>query len=229
MGDNDLELDVQDFCFKQMCKLKAFEPPTDLITDVVNLIITSNKFGKIYVSAGTEIKSIDITVLEALAGRADAEISQTVSNFDHKALDTRKTIKHIGLSCDDLTISVVYEEDGSLCIGCFDVRCFEKPNLKELFFATGTLSSEADVYVRELEWNPEDPDLAIVCLSNGLVSLIKISKHSVNVVATLPTTSKFYSVNWSPRGKNFASGQDDGKIMLYDKKTNIEKGASMPQ
>ena len=50
-----------------------------------------------------------------------------------------------------------------------------------------------DVYVRELEWNPEDPDLAIVCLSNGLVSLIKISKHSVNVVATLPTTSKFYS------------------------------------
>ena len=54
-------------------------------------------------------------------------MSFVVSNFDHKALDTRKTIKHIGLSCDDLTISVVYEEDGSLCIGCFDVRCFEKP------------------------------------------------------------------------------------------------------
>ena len=49
-----------------------------------------------------------------------------MSNFDHKILDTRKNIQHIGLSCDDLTLSVVFEENNSLWIGCLDVRYFEK-------------------------------------------------------------------------------------------------------
>lgn len=46
----------QDFCFKQLCKLQVFNPQSDLITDVVNFVATSNKFGKIYVATGKGIE-----------------------------------------------------------------------------------------------------------------------------------------------------------------------------
>ena len=51
----------------------------------------------------------------------------------------------------------------------------------------------ADVFVRELEWNPEEPDLAIVCFSNGIISLLKIADHTVKISASLPSSNKYFS------------------------------------
>ena len=35
-----------------MCKLRVFDSPPDLITDEVNLLVISNKYGFIFVAAG---------------------------------------------------------------------------------------------------------------------------------------------------------------------------------
>ena len=40
-------------------------------------------------------------------------------------MNVGRTIKYISMTCDDLTLAVVYEDSDGLWVGCIDVRYFE--------------------------------------------------------------------------------------------------------
>eukprot|EP00794_Sanderia_malayensis_P015721 gene15721-17306_t len=77
MAESNSEEDVKDFYFKQMCKLRVFDSPKELIKNAVNYLCISNKNGKIYVVAAEngEVKQIDISVIEKITAEADKDLS----------------------------------------------------------------------------------------------------------------------------------------------------------
>ncbi len=47
-----------------------------------------------------------------------------MTSYEHKTLNVGKKTSHIALSCDDLTLAVVFNESDALWVGFVDVRYF---------------------------------------------------------------------------------------------------------
>ncbi|XP_075041342.1 LOW QUALITY PROTEIN: nuclear pore complex protein Nup214-like [Mixophyes fleayi] len=220
------ERETKDFQFRQLKKIRLFNPPADLPKERSSLLAISNKYGFLFVGspAGFKIYHTKDVLIQNQAGEDPNNIAVGPPGIEVR---TNFPVHHVALSADNLTLSICMSsrELGSV-ISFYDVRTLvnESRQPKEAF-ACERLLKEADSFVIDLKWNPAIPSMVAVCLSDGSISIFQVA-DAVSLYAGLPNSLGVTSVCWSPKGKQLAIGKQNGTIVQY--LPNLQEKKAIP-
>jgi hypothetical protein len=114
-----------------------------------------------------------------------------------------------------------------LRILCFDISDLTAVNANMQPFATIALDTKVstDTLVQTLDWHPEySESLVLIVLSNGaLLSIgVNLGNKSAQLLATLHYQERITSVSWSPKGKQFVLGKENGQLIQLKHKNGKE-------
>uniref|UniRef100_A0A3B4FQR8 Nucleoporin 214 n=1 Tax=Pundamilia nyererei TaxID=303518 RepID=A0A3B4FQR8_9CICH len=195
-ADSPPEREMKDFQFRQMKKVRVFDPTLDLPKDRSSLLAISNKYGLTFVGLDRTLK-VYLTRDILAADKGDV-----MTDTSHVSLTVELILHHVALSCDELTLSMCgMSEEAGLSLTFYDVRTFmNKGKLQKLPFASHQPAVAPDVLVQDLKWNPAQVSVLAVCLSDGTIMILDVT-DSVNVQARLPSSSGITCICWSPKGK----------------------------
>ncbi|GCC17215.1 hypothetical protein chiPu_0017488 [Chiloscyllium punctatum] len=114
----------RNFHFRQMKKVRIFDSPDELPKDRVNLLTLSNMYGLIFAGGKTGLKILNTQYL-SLVDQSEGNINTIIEDPPVMTVNMKLPVHHIGLSCDDFTLSVAMtSEEYGLVIAFFDVRTF---------------------------------------------------------------------------------------------------------
>ncbi|XP_040208998.1 nuclear pore complex protein Nup214 isoform X2 [Rana temporaria] len=208
------ERDTKDFVFRQLTKLRIFEPPQDLPKDRSALLAISNKYGALFIGSpfGLKIFSTSDVLIPIKTGVDPNSIAASPPGID---VPTKYPVHHVALSSDNLTLSVCMSSNDNGCIISFyDTRTLlNKARQPKQAFASQRLLQDAGSFVSDLKWNPVASNVA-VCLSDGSISVLQVT-DTVSLYASLPVATGVTSVCWSPKGKQLAVGKQNGTVVQY--------------
>ncbi|XP_073486415.1 nuclear pore complex protein Nup214 isoform X2 [Aquarana catesbeiana] len=208
------ERDTKDFVFRQLTKLRIFEPPQDLPKDRSALLAISNKYGVLFVGSpfGLKIFSTNDVLIPIKTGVDPNSIAASPPGID---VPTKYPVHHVAMSSDNLTLSVCMSSSDSGCIISFyDTRTLlNKARQPKQTFASQRLLQDAGSFVTDLKWNPVASTVA-VCLSDGSISVLQVT-DTISLYASLPPATGVTSVCWSPKGKQLAVGKQNGTVVQY--------------
>ncbi|KAM5156915.1 nuclear pore complex protein Nup214 [Mantella aurantiaca] len=210
-SDAPQERDTKDFQFKQLKKLRIFEPPQELPKDRSTLLAISNKYGYLFVGSpsGLKIYSTKDVLFPIKTGENENHIAACPPGIE---IPTRYPVRHVALSSDNFTLSVCMSSRDSGCIISFyDIRTLV--NKAKQAFASQILLQESGSFVADLKWNPVARTVA-VCLSDGSISVLQVT-DTLSLYANLPAATGVTSVCWSPKGKQLAVGKQNGTVVQY--------------
>uniref|UniRef100_A0A3B4FPG8 Nuclear pore complex protein Nup214 n=1 Tax=Pundamilia nyererei TaxID=303518 RepID=A0A3B4FPG8_9CICH len=225
-ADSPPEREMKDFQFRQMKKVRVFDPTLDLPKDRSSLLAISNKYGLTFVGLDRTLKvylTRDILAADKGDGNSN-EIALT-------EVTVELILHHVALSCDELTLSMCgMSEEAGLSLTFYDVRTFMNKvgKLQKLPFASHQPAVAPDVLVQDLKWNPAQVSVLAVCLSDGTIMILDVT-DSVNVQARLPSSSGITCICWSPKGKQVAAGKMDGTVTQYTPGLEEKKVIPCPQ
>ncbi|XP_047134764.1 nuclear pore complex protein Nup214 isoform X1 [Hydra vulgaris] len=217
--EEETEREVNDFYFRQLCKVRV-SPGVTFINERVNHVAVSNQYGLIFAVALNDIKVIHINEIEK---HSSGSVKTVVTSFNHQVIKIGFPIQQICLSCDESTLIIVYRDEKVLNIGVVDIKILNEQNQSEPIFAMTCISQSPDVYVKDMRVHPDTPTLTAICLSNGHVLILELSDVVLKTVSMLTKKENACSISWSPKGKRIAIGQNDGKLVQYDKSLKEEK------
>ncbi|XP_065647139.1 nuclear pore complex protein Nup214 isoform X2 [Hydra vulgaris] len=217
--EEETECEVNDFYFRQLCKVRV-SPGVTFINGRVNHVAVSNQYGLIFAVALNDIKVIHINEIEK---HSSGNVKTVVTSFNHQVIKIGFPIQQICLSCDESTLIIVYRDEKVLNIGVVDIKILNEQNQSEPIFAMTCISQSPDVYVKDMRVHPDTPALTAICLSNGHVLILELSDVVFKTVSMLTKKENACSISWSPKGKRIAIGQNDGKLVQYDKSLKEEK------
>eukprot|EP00061_Rhincodon_typus_P014487 g41526.t1 len=107
-----------------MKKIRIFNSPDELPKDRVNLLTLSNVYGLIFMGGKTGLKILNTQYLN-MVDQGEGNINTIVEDPPVMTVNMKLPVHHIGLSCDDFTLSVAMtSEEYGLVIAFFDVRTF---------------------------------------------------------------------------------------------------------
>ncbi|XP_048244859.1 nuclear pore complex protein Nup214-like isoform X2 [Haliotis rufescens] len=228
-NDGPPERDVKDFRFQQLCKVRVSAPLDEVRTDRSQWIATSNKFGLIFVGLkdGFKVlKTADICHVDGVNARDRS--TAVISDFPFwSSVTMTNPISHLALSCDELTLVVVMKECGNLMLCMYDVRQFAVKTDSSVAFARCRLNASPGSSLLDIMWNPLDPTLLAVCVSDGSVELIRVT-NTVQTVGSLPVSSNASCLNWSPKGRQLVIGRKDGTMIQFDQEMKEKRSWPMP-
>ncbi|EDO27350.1 predicted protein, partial [Nematostella vectensis] len=132
------------------------------------------------------------------------------TEFPSVLVPVNHAVRHVGLSSDDLNLSVCYENAAAEIV----MRLYDVPTLcqqggsqvlGETILATG-------LDVVALQWNPGISNMFALCLSDGSVSVWEVTSSDINQLAALGPTTRATAICWSPKGKQLVVGHKNGKL-----------------
>ncbi|KAF3849024.1 hypothetical protein F7725_015521 [Dissostichus mawsoni] len=197
--DNPPEREMKDFQFRQMKKTRVFQPTEDLPKERTSLLTISNKFGLTFVGLDRTFKvyqTQDILGADKFDGNPNEVVEGTPVLAD---VTVDLSLHHLALSSDELTLSVCgISEAGGLSFTFYDVRTFmNKARTQKLPFASLLPAVAPGSLVQDLKWNPVQPSMLAVCLSDGCLMILDVT-GDVKVQAQLPASN---GITCSTRGK----------------------------
>ncbi|XP_072268454.1 nuclear pore complex protein Nup214 isoform X2 [Pyxicephalus adspersus] len=212
--DAPQERETKDFQFKQLKKLRIFEPPEELLRNRSTLLAISNKYGFLFVGSPTGLKvfSTKDLIIPIKPGEDANSIAASPPGVE---VPTKYPVHHVALSSDNLTLSVCMSSSDSGCtIFFYDTRTLvNKAKQPKQPFASQTLLRDPGTFVADLKWNPVASTVAI-CLSDGSISVLQVT-DAISLYANLPAATGVTSVCWSPKGKQLAVGKQNGTVVQY--------------
>ncbi|CAK9812723.1 Nuclear pore complex protein Nup214 [Anthophora quadrimaculata] len=192
--------DVQEFQFKQSntCQiLDAFaSKPT-----ACSLLAADKKRGLLF--AGQNNKIIIVKPGEDADPEWKVEFNLSVA------------VSKLMLSCDCSYLAVVPHGPSILI---YDVQSIIKNNL-QLLYEIRVSSSDSDVFVNDLRWNPAIPGMLCTIASDYTVGSFKIKEKKEKAIE-LKALQKFNYFDalcaaWSPKGKQIVVGCKNGKLVQF--------------
>ncbi|XP_063746049.1 nuclear pore complex protein Nup214 isoform X3 [Eleginops maclovinus] len=214
--DSPPEREMKDFQFRQMKKTRVFQPTEDLPKERTSLLTISNKFGLTFVGLGRTFKVYQTQVILG-ADKFDGNPNDIVEGTAVLAeMTVDLSLHHLALSCDELTLSVCgISEAGGLSFTFYDVRTFmNKARSQKLPFASLLPAVPPGCLVQDLKWNPVQPSMLAVCLSDGCMMILDVT-DGVKLQAQLPASNGITCIGWSPKGKQVAAGKMNSEVSQY--------------
>ncbi|XP_063792871.1 nuclear pore complex protein Nup214 [Pseudophryne corroboree] len=205
----------KDFQFRQLKKIRFFNPPPDLPKERSSLLALSNKYGLLFAGSPTGFKVFH-TKDVLIPCKPGEDPNNIVVGPPGIEVRTNFPVHHLALNTDNLMLSVCMTcpELGS-SVSFYDVRTLmnESRQPKEAF-ASQRLLREADSFVTDLKWNPVASSMVALCLNDGSISILQV-EDTVTLYSSLPSSLGVTSVCWSPKGKQLAIGKQNGTIVQY--------------
>ncbi|XP_010876287.4 nuclear pore complex protein Nup214 isoform X2 [Esox lucius] len=214
--DSPPEREMKDFQFRQMKKARVFDSPGELPKYRSSLLAISNKFGLTFVALDRKIKVYQTQDILA-ANKVDGNSNEIVEGIPALSdVPVELPVYHLGLSSDELTLSVSsMSEESGLLLAFYDVRTFiNKMQPQKFPFATLRPGAGLGIIVQDLKWNPALASILAVCLSDGSMMVLDVMEN-VTVQARLPATEGITCVCWSPKGKQVAAGKMNATVSQY--------------
>ncbi|XP_035665364.1 nuclear pore complex protein Nup214-like isoform X8 [Branchiostoma floridae] len=225
------ERDVKEFSFRQMSKLRVSDQPFPDDTSSVgryNLIAVSNIYGITYVGCPTDLKVIQTAEMGKIHhSNTSGDINTIVDSLPMKRISI-PCIHHLGLSCDELTLSVCYTREDGLALVMFDTRAFLSNDPKPPFCKT-KLSTNKGVTVADVKWNPAHPNMLACLRSDGTLVILEVTdNNSMKMMANFDNTKGITAICWSPKGKQLVAGRQDGSFAQFTAVLQEKKSVPKP-
>ncbi|XP_028829135.1 nuclear pore complex protein Nup214 isoform X2 [Denticeps clupeoides] len=222
------EREMKDFQFRHMKKIRVFATPRDLPKDRSSLLAISNKYGLTFVGLDRTLK-VFLTRDIIAAGKREGNPNDIVDGVKGVEVSVEATMHNLALSSDELTLSVCgMSEAAGLVLAFYDVRAFlNKARQQKCPFASLRPGVDPKVSVQDLKWNPVQPTVLALCLSDGSVMIVDVTED-VKVSAQLPATVGVTCVCWSPKGKQVAVGKQDATVVQYTPQLQEKKVIPCP-
>ncbi|XP_076436573.1 uncharacterized protein LOC143276071 [Babylonia areolata] len=227
-GGEPPERDVKDFEFRQLVKCRLYPTPSSpLPVKRLQQLAVSSKFDLIFAASNNEMKILRLGSVCQQDDRIEARERNTaiVDIPCDRQINVGALIVHLAVSSDDLTLSVVVDDDKTLTLLLFDLPAIAGQAAAPAPFAQFLLSSVGGASLLDLAWNPAFPTLLAVCVTDGNVTLLEVT----NAVAPKASISLPAScLSWSPKGKQIMVGKADGSCTQYDHEMKPKKEWSAP-
>ncbi|XP_078605032.1 uncharacterized protein LOC144878389 isoform X3 [Branchiostoma floridae x Branchiostoma japonicum] len=225
------ERDVKEFSFRQMSKLRVSDQPFPDDTSSVgryNLIAVSNIYGITYVGCPTDLKIIQTAEMGKIHhSNTSGDINTIVDSLPMKRISI-PCIHHLGLSCDELTLSVCYTREDGLALVMFDTRAFLSNDPKPPFCKT-KLSTNKGVTVADVKWNPAHPNMLACLRSDGTLVILEVTdNNSMKMMANFDNSKGITAICWSPKGKQLVAGRQDGSFAQFTAVLQEKKSVPKP-
>jgi nuclear pore complex protein Nup214 len=224
------EREVNDFCFRQLRKVRVGDAVVGGASQGrCSLICTSNRFGMTFFGCKSGVYAFKTSVLHTVDQDEDLgpqNVMADISCLRATHIPTPSPPLDVGLSCDELTLSVCLHDGKYLKCYFFDTRMLTKRGSPLGPFTSIALTTEPDVCLCALAWSPASPELLAVALSNQTLTLLEV-KQDVSIMARkeVPVST----VCWSPKGKQLAVGLRDGTVVqLKPSSQGFEVKKSIP-
>ncbi|XP_031565035.1 nuclear pore complex protein Nup214-like isoform X2 [Actinia tenebrosa] len=233
MGDLDSdsfpERKVEDFYFKQLKKLQIFDSPEGgLPLARTSLLAVSNKHGLCFVGCPTGVKIIKTDIIGKLNQQDERNINAVVSEYPSIYIEIGEAVRHVGLSCDNITLSVCYEKGNNVMFRVYDIPTICSQTGSKEMLGEVALSSDGSSLVNLL-WNPVIPNIFAACLSNGSVTMWDMSNAKITKAGALPVSTRATAICWSPKGKQIVVGHKDGHLTQYSPALEVKKETPSPE
>ncbi|KAL4704946.1 hypothetical protein ACJJTC_013403 [Scirpophaga incertulas] len=191
-GPNSVE--EPNLLYKLQRKIKVFQTSEILPNRGYNLVTSSCKYGIVFVAPpnGTLLAYY-------LKDLVDKE-----SEARHLIVKLLEIGTHIAVSCDQELLAVT----GGQYLSIYRITDFQNQNVAPSL----TLKCEVNTstFVSTLQWNPCIPDSLAISFFDGTLLACQVASSQIKKIP-----SKCRCLCWSPKGKQFVTGNSDGTLTQY--------------
>ncbi|XP_022793555.1 nuclear pore complex protein Nup214-like isoform X3 [Stylophora pistillata] len=218
-----------------MRKIRMFESPKTLPTARSSLVAVSTKYGLTFVGCPTGIKVIKTETIERINESDEGSMQNVVAHCPSTFEEIGHPVQLMGLSNDDLTLSVCYVKKNQTVMNLYDVPTLGSSNTSNAKFAEEILTgdtvpySSAEGSVENLLWNPGFPGILAICFSSGSVFIMELTETEIKILASLPESVNANAICWSPKGKQLVVGHRDGSLTQYSQALEVKKEIECPE
>ncbi|CAH2980240.1 unnamed protein product [Chilo suppressalis] len=187
-------VDEPNLLYKLQRKLKVFNTSNTLPNRGYNLVTSCSKYGLVFVASP----------VGTLAAYYLNQLIDKESEAPHLIVKLQEKPTYVAINCDQELLGVT----GGQFLAIYKVTDFQNQNVSPSMGLK--LESNPTTFVSSLQWNPCIPDSIAIAFYDGTLLACQVSTNQVKKIQ-----SKCRCLCWSPKGKQFVTGNSDGSLTQY--------------